>query len=159
MSPSPGFYHLQTHTVRLWGPPSLHFNGYRVSGDKLQRCDADHSAPSLVAVDSVRSHYVYFNSLPSWRVWGNSAFTDTFTINTASSTHKWAQTLTLPACICEAPGSNLDGDKTAYIPPGFFAEFLTLSSQVSRVHLRIFHDRFISQIFFHKSPRSQSDVT
>ena len=63
----------RTRPDRPWGPPSLLYNGYRVSfpGVKRPGRGADHPPPSSAEVEGEVELYICFASGPSWLVlWG-----------------------------------------------------------------------------------------
>jgi hypothetical protein len=57
---------------RPWGPPSLLYNGYRVSFPEVKRPGrgVDHSLPSSAEVKESVELYFCFPSVPSWPVTG-----------------------------------------------------------------------------------------
>jgi hypothetical protein len=58
---------------RLWGPPSLLYNGYWdpfPGGKEQTRRDADHSPPSSAEVEYEQELYLLFPQASSWRVAG-----------------------------------------------------------------------------------------
>jgi hypothetical protein len=59
---------------RVWGPPSLLYNGYRVSfpGVKRPGCGVNHTPPSGVEVQKSVQLYVYSTSGLSWLVTGRT---------------------------------------------------------------------------------------
>jgi len=61
-----------THPEQLCGPPSLLYNGYRVSflGVKQPGCDVDHPPPSSAEVKERVALHLYSPSGPSWPVLG-----------------------------------------------------------------------------------------
>ena len=69
-----------TRPDRPWGPPSLLYNGYRVSfsGVKRPGRGTDHPPPSKCRGHEMVGLYLYSPSGPSWPVTGRT-FTFTFT--------------------------------------------------------------------------------
>ena len=63
---------LHARPDRPWGPPSLLYNGYRVSFPEVKRPGrgVDHSLPSSAEVKESVELYFCFPSVPSWPVTG-----------------------------------------------------------------------------------------
>jgi hypothetical protein len=61
-----------TRPDRPWSPPSLLYNGYRVSfpGEKRPGRGVDHPPPSSARVKEIVELYLYSPSGPSWQVIG-----------------------------------------------------------------------------------------
>jgi hypothetical protein len=62
----------RTRPGRPWGPPSLVYNGYRVSFPRVKRPGrgVDHPPPSSAEVKEIIQLYVYSPSGPPWPVLG-----------------------------------------------------------------------------------------
>jgi hypothetical protein len=60
-----------TRPYRLWGPPNLPYNGYRVfPGLKRPGCGVDHPPPTTAEVKESVELYLYSSSGPSWLLLG-----------------------------------------------------------------------------------------
>jgi hypothetical protein len=73
-----GFLFQPLYPERLWGPPSLLFNGYRgpfFGGKARPGRDADHSPPSSAELKKEEELYFHFPQAPPWCVAGQLYFT------------------------------------------------------------------------------------